>query len=143
MNFRTMLLPPPPSTAASAGLLLLRGFAGLAMASHGWGKIQDPFHWMDKADSPPPAVFQFLAAVAEFFGGLGLAVGLLSVIAAFGITCTMVVAIQHHVAKGDPFGKWELAALYLCISVLVLLGGPGRFSLDALVRSRLAATRAG
>jgi putative oxidoreductase len=136
MNFRSMIFPPPPTTPASVGLLLLRGFAGLAMASHGWGKIQNPFHWLDKADHPPPAVFQFLAAFAEFFGGLGLAVGLLSVIASFGIICTMLVAIQHHVAAGDPFGKWELAALYFCICVVVLLGGPGRLSLDALIRSR-------
>lgn len=137
MNVRTVLFPAPPQTPTSAGLLLLRGFAGVAMATHGWGKIQNPFHWMDKAENPPPAVFQFLGAVAEFFGGLGLAMGLLAVIAAFGITCTMLVAIQLHVSKGDPFGKWELAALYLCISVLVLLSGPGRFSLDSLIRSYL------
>ena len=137
MNLRAVIFPLPPSTPGSVGLLLLRGLAGLAMASHGWGKLQDPFHWLDQSDNPPPAIFQFLAAVSEFFGGLGLAVGLLSVIAAFGIACTMVVAIQHHLSGGDPFAKWELAALYLCISVTVLLGGPGRFSLDALVRSRL------
>ncbi|MDP2272912.1 MAG: DoxX family protein [Archangium sp.] len=137
MNFSTMIFPPPPTTPASVGLLLLRVFAGLSMASHGWGKIQDPFHWLDKAENPPPAIFQFLAAFAEFFGGLGLAVGLLSVIASFGIICTMLVAVQFHVSKGDPFGKWELAALYCCISVLVLLGGPGRLSIDALIRSWL------
>lgn len=44
---------------------------------------------------------------------------------------------QHHFSKGDPFAKWQLAALYLCISVVVLLGGPGRFSFDAVVRARL------
>ena len=137
MNFSTMIFPPPPTTPASVGLLLLRVFAGLSMAGHGWGKIQDPFHWLDKAENPPPAVFQFLAAFAEFFGGLGLAVGLLSVIASFGIICTMLVAVQFHLSKGDPFGKWELAALYCCICVLVLLGGPGRLSIDALIRSWL------
>lgn len=137
MNVRAMIFPPPPATPASVGLLVLRGFAGLAMATHGWGKIQDPFHWLDKAAHPPPAVFQFLAAFAEFFGGLALAIGLLSVIASFGMICTMVVALEHHLTKGDSFGKWELAALYLCINVLVLLGGPGRLSVDALIRERL------
>lgn len=137
MNVRTVLFPLPPPTPASAGLLLLRVFAGLSMASHGWGKIQNPFHWMDQAPSAPPAFFQFLAAVAEFFGGLGIAVGLVSVIAAFGIVCTMVVAMQHHIAAGDPFSNWELAGLYFCISVVVLLAGPGRFSLDAVIRSRI------
>ena len=137
MNFRSLLFPLPPSTAASAGLLLLRVFAGLSMAGHGWGKIQDPFHWMDDPAGAPPAIFQFLAAVAEFFGGIGIAVGLVSVVAAFGIACTMVVAMQHHISAGDPPGKWELAGLYFCISVVLLLAGPGRFSLDALIRSRV------
>ena len=141
MNLRAMIFPPPPATSASVGLLVLRGFAGLAMATHGWGKIQDPFHWLDKAEHPPPAFFQFLAACAEFFGGLGLALGLLSVLASFGIICTMVVAIEFHVTKGDPFGKWELAALYLCVCVLVLLGGPGRLSIDSLIRGRLVGER--
>ncbi|MDP3500439.1 MAG: DoxX family protein [Myxococcales bacterium] len=134
MNLRALLLPAPPETPASVGLLLLRAVAGLAMTSHGWGKMQNPFLWLG---GDTPAVFQFLAAVAEFFGGLALAAGLLSVIASFGIACTMVVAMYRHVSQGDPFGKWELATLYLVISVLVLLGGPGRFSLDALVRARL------
>ena len=40
-----------------------------------------------------PAPFAFLAICAEFFGGLGLMVGLLSRIAAFGIFCNMVVAV--------------------------------------------------
>ena len=111
------------------------------MAIHGWGKIQNPFHWMDGASDAPPAVFQMLAAVAEFFGGIGLAVGLLSVIASFGIVCTMLVAVQHHLSKGDPFQKWELAALYFCVSALVLLGGPGRFSLDSLIRDWLEKRR--
>lgn len=135
MNLRAILFPPAPATPASVGLLLLRGFAGLTMASHGWGKIQNPLQWMG-ADGPA-GVFQLLAAVGEFFGGLGLAVGLLSVIAAFGIACTMVGAVEHHVSAGDPFGKCELAALYFCISVAVLLTGPGRFSLDAVLRARL------
>ena len=40
-----------------------------------------------------PAPLAFLAICAEFFGGLGLIVGLLSRVAAFGILCNMVVAV--------------------------------------------------
>lgn len=137
MNLRAVLFPEAPSTPTSVGLLVLRGVAGAAMASHGWGKIQNPFHWMDKAAEPPPAFLQALAALAEFGGGLALVVGALTVVASFGIACTMVKAMQVHISGGDPFGKWELAALYFCISLLLLLSGPGRFSLDALVRRRL------
>src|SRR5579863_5586450 len=48
-----------------------------------------------------PAPLAVLAICAEFFGGLGLIVGLLARIAAFGITCNMVVAILTvHMPNG-------------------------------------------
>src|SRR6201997_4896087 len=45
-----------------------------------------------------PAVLAFLAICAEFFGGLGLIVGFLTRIAAFGVLCNMVTAVLlvHH-----------------------------------------------
>src|ERR1700758_4938914 len=45
-----------------------------------------------------PAPLAFLAICAEFLGGLGLIVGFLSRIAAFGIFCNMLVAVAmvHH-----------------------------------------------
>ena len=137
MNWKTLLFPEVPSSRASAGLLVLRVVAGGAMASHGWGKIQNPFHWMDGAPSAPPAVLQFLAALSEFGGGLALVLGAVTVVAAAGIFFTMAEALRHHVAAGDPFGKWELALLYFVIAVVMLTVGPGRFSLDALLRPRL------
>src|SRR5688500_17354187 len=140
-QLRSLIFPPLPSTRASAGLLVLRVIAGGAMMTHGWGKIQNPFHWMDKAASPPPAVFQFLAAVAEFFGGMGLVVGALTVVASFGVLCTMVVAINTHLGKDDPFGKRELAALYLAIALAMICHGAGRFSIDSLIQRRLSCLR--
>lgn len=137
-RLRSILFPASPSTRASAGLAVLRALAGGALITHGWKKIQDPLHWMDAAASPAPAVFQALAAIAEFFGGLGLLVGALTVIAAFGVLCTMAVAINFHLSKGDPFGKWELAALYLVVAVLLLCTGPGAFSIDRFLQRRAA-----
>src|SRR5712672_4478216 len=45
-----------------------------------------------------PAPLGFLAIAAEFFGGLGLILGFLTRIAAFGISVNMLVAIAtvHH-----------------------------------------------
>src|SRR5262252_6964925 len=40
-----------------------------------------------------PAPFAFLAICTEFFGGLGLVVGLLGRVAALGILCNMLVAV--------------------------------------------------
>lgn len=117
-------------TAPSAVLLILRLVAGTAMMIHGWGKIQAPFGWMG-ADSPVPGIFQFLAALAEFGGGLAWVFGLLFPLASLGILSTMVVAIGFHMLKGDPFVQgYELASLYFCLSLLFLAFGPGNYSAD-------------
>jgi putative oxidoreductase len=120
-------------------LLILRAVTGLAMMQHGWPKIQHAFNWMP-AESGIPSILQALAAFSEFGGGLGLIIGLLTPIAAFGLSCTMfVAAIMVHMASGDPFvsstggRSYELAAVYLTISLLVLFVGPGKLSLDYLL----------
>lgn len=115
-------------------LLLIRVVVGIAFILHGWGKIQSPFSWMH--ESSIPGILQALGAIAEFGGGIALILGVVSNLAAFGIFCTMIVAaIYHGVVRGDPFmGKggpsYELAVAYLMISLLLMVMGPGRFSLD-------------
>lgn len=116
-------------------LLVLRVVVGYAFILHGWGKIQTPMSWMPP-ESTVPGVFQFLGAFAEFGGGIALILGLLSNLASLGLVFTMIVAAYFHaVLRGDPFvGKggpsYELAVIYLVISLLLMLIGPGRFSLD-------------
>lgn len=140
-RWKAVLWPAAPGARASLGLLLLRVYAGAALMEHGWGKIQNPMHWMGDGPGAAPGVFQALAAVAEFFGGLGLIVGLLTPVAAFGVACTMVVAVSKHVAHGDPFvahggRSFEPALGYLVTAVLLMLAGPGAFSLDAAALKR-------
>ena len=86
-----------------------------------------------------PAPFAFLAICAEFFGGLGLIVGLLSRIAAFGIVCNMLVAVATvHVHNGF-FMNWtgqqkgegfEYHLLALALLLVVLVKGAGALSID-------------
>jgi putative oxidoreductase len=131
--------PAALSARVSTGLLILRLVAGLAFVFHGWGKIQNPTGWMGQ-NANIPGVFQALAAVSEFGGGLAWMLGALTPLASLGLACTMTVATCMHafilkdpfVAKGPGSGSYELAAAYLCIAVLLLLAGPGRFSLDQL-----------
>jgi len=141
MNKATLLRlfqPAPQTSAASAALVLLRLVAGSAMILHGWGKIQSPMSWMGP-DASIPGIFQFLAALSEFGGGIAWIIGLVMPLASFGMLCTMAVATFMHAAiNGDPFvGKggpsYELALLYLVISVVFIAVGPGKFSADAKV----------
>ena len=89
-----------------------------------------------------PAPLAFLAICAEFFGGLGLLVGLLSRIAALGIITNMLVAIAtvHHAngffmnwtgqQKGEGF---EFHLLAIVLAIVVLIKGSGAVSLDRAI----------
>jgi putative oxidoreductase len=89
-----------------------------------------------------PAPLAFLAICAEFFGGLGLLVGLLSRIAALGIMVNMLVAIAtvHHVngffmnwtgqQKGEGF---EFHILAIALAIVVLVKGSGAVSIDRAI----------
>jgi putative oxidoreductase len=86
-----------------------------------------------------PAPLAFLAICAEFFGGLGLLVGLLGRVAAFGITMNMLVAIfAVHIHNGF-FANWsgqqkgegvEYHLLAIALLLVVMIKGSGALSID-------------
>lgn len=136
MSVTKLLSVPEHSTFADLTLLLIRVVAGLAFMLHGWGKIQNPFAWMGP-DSFAPGIFQALAAISEFGGGLAWILGLLTPFASLGIASTMAVAFSFHaIVRGDPFvsmtggPSFELAAIYFCIALLLIAMGPGLLSFD-------------
>ena len=135
-KLKAWFLVPTLSNKASLALLILRLIAGAAMAQHGWGKMQQPFSWMPL--SPIPGFFQFLAAFSEFGGGIAWIVGALVPLASLGMAITMLVAASFHAfVMGDPMvskgggSSYELAIIYLAISLVFMFVGPGKFSLDA------------
>ena len=132
------------------GLLLLRAFLGYAMMMHSLGKIGHPFSWMDQGPQPSgvPGFLQALGAAGEFAGGLGLAFGLLTPIAALGVMSTMFVAVlfllahapsPHYFIKpqGVKDGSdYESAAMYFIFALTIFLTGPGLLSVDAFLFGR-------
>jgi putative oxidoreductase len=89
-----------------------------------------------------PAPFAFLAICAEFFGGLGLILGLLTRIAAFGVGVNMLVAIVAVHWKHGLFANWtgaqkgegfEYHLLALAITVAIIVQGAGALSLDQVI----------
>ncbi|HRO68633.1 MAG TPA: DoxX family protein [Pseudobdellovibrionaceae bacterium] len=124
------------SARVSTGLLLLRLVAGIAFILHGVPKLAAPFAWMGP-DAPIPGIFQALAVLAEVGGGAALILGLLVPLASLGLIFTMVGAVSYHLSKGDGFVQgYELALVYLAISILLFLSGPGKFSLDHVIKTR-------
>lgn len=86
-----------------------------------------------------PAPLALLAVAAEFLGGLGLIVGLLSRVAAFGIAAVMSVALLVVHRKFGFFMNWfgeqqghgiEYHVLVLALAVAVMIRGAGAASLD-------------
>ena len=92
-----------------------------------------------------PVVFAFLACAAEFFGGLGLIVGLLGRIASFGVMCNMAVAItlvHRHIGffmnwTGTQRGEgFEYHLLVLGLGLVILIHGSGALSIDRWLTKR-------
>jgi putative oxidoreductase len=90
-----------------------------------------------------PTVFAVLAICAEFFGSIGLILGLFGRIAAFGIACVMTVAVlaAGHLQHGF-FMNWtgqqggegfEFHLLALAIAIAVMVRGSGALSLDRMM----------
>ena len=122
------------NNSLSLVLLVLRLQMGIAFVLHGLPKIQSPFGWMGP-DAPVPGILQGLAALAEFGGGLALILGIVTPIAAIGLIATMAVAVLFLIKSGLPFvssgtPSYELALVYFFVSLLYLVTGSGRYSLD-------------
>ena len=120
------------------GLLWLRVLMGLGISLfHGYGKVfggrMEQFtEGAAKMGFPMPDLFAWTGALSEFLGGILIALGLGTRIAAFFVFSTMAVAafIRH---ASDPFDVKELALLYGTVAMAIVLIGPGRFSLDHLI----------
>src|SRR6266849_2438738 len=86
-----------------------------------------------------PAPLAFLAIVAEFFGGLGLILGCLTRMAAFGIGMNMLVAIVTVHGAFGLFMNWtgaqqgegfEYHLLVLAMVAFLMIRGAGALSVD-------------
>ena len=137
------------------GLLVQRLGFGLAMAiGHGLSKVysngsfgpSDQFvGGIEKMNLPMPTVMAWMAALAEFVGGLLIAAGLLTRPAAIALVGNMSVAafLAHRDAPlfGPPPNK-EYALLFLVAFLTFVFTGAGRYSLDKFFRKTSAAARA-
>ena len=92
-----------------------------------------------------PAPFAFLAISAEFVGGIGLIVGALGRIAAFGIACNMLVAIVLVLSHFGLFMNWsgqqkgegfEYHLLAIAIALVLMARGSGCFSVDRALAAK-------
>lgn len=123
------------------GLLTLRLLIGFGIAQHGWGKMMGDMGGFaagavaGKMGLPFPLFFAWAAAVSEGIGGILLALGLSTRIAAFFILCVMGSAFFIFHAT-DPWEVKELAFVYGSTALSLIMTGGGGYALDALLFCR-------
>ncbi|MDA8099577.1 MAG: DoxX family protein [Nitrospiraceae bacterium] len=92
-----------------------------------------------------PAVFAFLAIMAEGIGWAGLISGFLTRIAALGITVNMIVAVKMLHFQNGIFMNWfgnqkgegyEYHLLVIAIGVALMIKGGGALSVDRLLSDK-------
>jgi putative oxidoreductase len=136
-------------TGNDVALTILRAVLGVVFFAHGAQKMLGWFGGFGFhgtiggfAHMGLPAPVALLIICTEFFGGLGLIVGLLTRIASLGVAGLMIGAIfMVHMANGF-FMNWmgtqkgegiEYHLLVLAMAAALLLRGAGAFSLDRVL----------
>jgi putative oxidoreductase len=139
--------------------LIVRAALGVGFVAHGGQKLFGWFGGTGIAGTtaffkgvgiPSPHVFTYVAGIAEFFGGIAIALGFLTIVMAIGLLVEMLIAITTvSYAMGffvttQKIG-WELNVYLIGLLGAMLVMGPGAWSVDAalgLTRRQPAATAA-
>jgi putative oxidoreductase len=143
-------------TNDDVALLVLRVLLGVVFFPHGMQKLTTLFGGYGFEGTMGfftgkmgiPAIFAFLAIMAEGLGWAGLVTGLLTRVAAFGITVNMIVAVYlihwHNgffmnwygamTSEGKPAGEgFEYHLLVIAIGVALMIRGGGKWSVDKAI----------
>lgn len=111
-------------------LFVLRVVLGIIMIAHGYGKIFGGLsHHVELVRSIGlPGWLAYLSAIAEFFGGIAVLVGLFTRFAAFAITIDLGVAIWKVDWKGGLLGdhgyQFPLALAAIAFALIFFDAGP-------------------
>ncbi len=126
------------------GLLFVRIGLGVVFIFHGYPKLfGGPEKWSDVGGAMSNfgidsfhTVFGFMAGFAEFFGGIFLIFGLLTVPALILLISTMIVALITQIARESGFPGIAHPLSVGLVFIALFITGPGRFSFDHQFRNR-------
>jgi putative oxidoreductase len=134
--------------------LILRVLLGIVFFPHGMQKLLGWYGGpgfsgtmqMFTTNMGIPTLFAFIAIIAEGLGSLGLLTGLLTRVAAFGITVNMIVAVKMVHWQNGFFMNWlgnqkgegfEYHLLVIAIGVALIIRGGGALSIDKVIAEKL------
>lgn len=130
----------PPLAALYTGLhdfaeTLLRVVAGVALVTHGLGKIGDPFGAAGMVEGLgfyPGAFWSLLLSLTEFFGGILIAIGLLTRPASFAAMFVLLVTVWFHwITMDQGYAGAEKSILWAAVFFFFVIRGGNRHSVDA------------
>lgn len=127
--------------------LVLRGVLGYVFVAHGaqklfgWpgpGGIDYTAGFFKSLGVPSPRLFAVVGGLTEFFGGLLILAGLLTVLASLALIVDMVMAIalynvDHGFFVESPNGGWELNFVVIGLLGALTLVGAGAWSVDRAI----------
>lgn len=115
------------------GLLLLRLMVGLVFVTSGYNQLKDP-EARSKSIGLPKGVTVFLG-IAEVAGGLGVAFGVLTQLAAFGLILIMLGAIQKKIFTwhtgfwGEKSDGWHYDLIFVLMNLVIAFTDGGGYVL--------------
>ena len=125
------MLFPQLTHYADFGLLLLRLMVALVFVTSGVNHVKDPAGRSQSIGMSKG--FTIFLGVAEISGGLGVAFGILTQLAAIGLILVMLGAIQKKVfvwhIKFWASNGWNYDLMLVVMNVVVLLTAGGRYTL--------------
>lgn len=126
-------------TGASAFLLALRVIFGVLLMNHGiqkWSNFQELSTMFPDPLGIGSSISLGLAIFGELVCSMGFIIGLLYRLAMIPMIFTMVIAF-FVIHANDAFAVKKLAFVYLAVFVLMYIAGPGKFSVDNFIGSKL------
>jgi putative oxidoreductase len=117
---------------ADVAVLLMRLLVGAIFVTSGWSHVKDPVA-RGKSIGMSPG-FTRVLGLAELAGGLGVAVGVLTQVAALGLILVMLGAIQKKIAVWHTgfWGKhgtdgWHYDLMLVTMCLVIATTGGGRY----------------
>ena len=115
------------------GILLLRLMVGLVFATSGYRHLKDPEARAKSIEMPK--AFTIFLGIAEVAGALGIAAGVLTQLAAFGLILIMLGAIQKQIFVwhtgfwGEKSSGWHYDLMFILMNLVIAFTDGGAYVL--------------
>jgi putative oxidoreductase len=115
------------------GLLLMRLMVGLVFVTSGYSHLKDPTARAKSIGIPKP--FTIFLGIGEVGGGLGVAFGVLTQLAAFGLILIMFGAIEKKIFAwhtgfwGEKASGWHYDLIFVLMNLVIAFTNGGAYVL--------------